>query len=364
MKTQKLKRVKIIGAGSIGNHLAHAARRLGCDVVVCDLSRAALDRMRDQIYPARYGAWDEGIQLFEADTAPRGGFDLICVGTPPPSHISLALQALKEAPLALQIEKPLCPPDLNQASQLASAIKSGSTKVFVGYDHVVGKAASKVEELLRSGLVGQVQTLDVEFREHWGGIFKAHPWLDGPADSYLGFFEMGGGASGEHSHALNLWQHFAHITGNGRVAEVSATLKYVREGKAFYDSLCLLNLCAESGLVGRVVQDVVTVPSRKVAFVQGTEGNIQWINNYTSKSDAVVINRKTAGEPELTEFPKTRPEDFIEEIKHMNEVLAHGTASPIAFERGLETMKVLKAAHQSQQSQQRVHIDWSEQMVP
>ncbi len=30
----------------------------------------------------------------------------------------------------------------------------------------------------------------------------AHPWLAGPQDSYLGFWRRGGGASGEHSHAI------------------------------------------------------------------------------------------------------------------------------------------------------------------
>ena len=67
-----------------------------------------------------------------------------------------------------------------------------------------------------------VETIDVEFREHWGGIFAAHPWLEGPQDSYLGFWDRGGGASGEHSHAINLWQFFASQLGKGRIIEVSA----------------------------------------------------------------------------------------------------------------------------------------------
>ena len=37
-----------------------------------------------------------------------------------------------------------------------------------------------------------------------GGYFKAHPWLSGPNDSYLGFKNRGGGALMEHSHGLHL----------------------------------------------------------------------------------------------------------------------------------------------------------------
>src|SRR5215468_8062321 len=104
--------VKILGAGSIGNHLAYAARRLGWTVTVCDVSAAALERMKTSIYPGRYGAWDPSISLELVDRAPRGGFDLICIGTPPDVHVPVALQALEEAPRAILIEKPLCAPGL------------------------------------------------------------------------------------------------------------------------------------------------------------------------------------------------------------------------------------------------------------
>ena len=76
-------KVKVHGAGSIGNHLSHAARTLGWPVDLCDVDRNALERTRRQIYPGRYGQWDEAIGLFESSKAPEGGYDLICVGTPP-----------------------------------------------------------------------------------------------------------------------------------------------------------------------------------------------------------------------------------------------------------------------------------------
>ena len=33
------RKVKVIGAGSIGNHLSNAARAVGWDVVLCDVAR-------------------------------------------------------------------------------------------------------------------------------------------------------------------------------------------------------------------------------------------------------------------------------------------------------------------------------------
>ena len=227
-----MKNVKILGAGSIGNHLANAARHLDCSVDLCDIDPAALDRTRTDIYPQRYGEWDEAIRLFIMDDAPTGGYDLICIGTPPDTHISLALDALDEKPRVLLVEKPLCGPDLAGAQELADRAEAEEVVVFAGYDHVVGAAVGAVADWAANGRSSDCAiTIDVEFREHWGGIFAAHPWLDGPQDSYLGFWQRGGGTCSEHSHAINLWQHFAHLVGAGRVAEVSAMIDYVEDGR-------------------------------------------------------------------------------------------------------------------------------------
>ena len=47
--------------------------------------------------------------------------------------------------------------------------------MFVGYDHVLGKATKAVEDWLAKEVIGDVQSIDVEFREFWGGIFCRTP---------------------------------------------------------------------------------------------------------------------------------------------------------------------------------------------
>ena len=351
-------RVKIYGAGSVGNHLAHAARHLGWDVVVADTDPTALDRMEHQIYPRRYGHWDRSIRLYTNDKAPTGEFDLICIGTPPEHHIPLALHSLREGAKAVLIEKPLCTPSLEGAHELFVSTEESATKFFVGYDHVLSRATTQAEALISAGSIGEVRTIDVEFREHWEGIFKAHPWINGPEQTYLGYVERGGGASGEHSHAINLWQHFAHVSGAGRVVEVTATLNYVKQGKAVYDDICLMNLRTEKGLVGRVVQDVVTRPNRKRARVQGSEGAVEWVNNYNSDNDA-VLRLMPGRDDEVHLIPKKRPDDFIEEMKHLQAQMDRpGEPSAISLERGLDTMLVVAAAHGAERSRFRVQIDY------
>jgi len=345
-------KVKILGAGSIGNHLTHASRRLGWDVVLCDRDPAALERTRHEIYPARYGAFDEAITLCEADQAPRGGFDLIFVGTPPASHVPLALEALEERPRAILVEKPLCTPDLEGAEKLRELSRSLGVEVFVGYNHSVGRAARAARA--RLGDLGRIETLDVEFREHWGGIFAAHPWLSGPEASYLGHWRQGGGASGEHSHAIHLWLDLAHAVGAGRVRAVTASLDYVASEAAEYDRLCLLNLTTEGGLCGRVVQDVVTSPPRKWARVQGDQGFVEIGIGGTDEVRSGGAGRETACE----RFEKTRPDDFIAELEHVRHVLNEDEPNgSLSLDRGLEAMLVVAAAHRSAREGRRIVID-------
>lgn len=356
---KKIKKVKIYGAGSIGNHLAHASRRMGWEVTVVDVDGAALERMKGSIYPSRYGEWDEGIALHQAESDPKGGFDLIGIGTPPPAHLPLASAALDEEPAAILIEKPMCNPDLAGADDFYAKARGSASRVFVGYDHVVGQSATKAVGLVKAGEIGEVLSFDVEFREFWGGIFAAHPWLDGPHDSYLGYWQRGGGACGEHSHAISLWLYLAQAFGFGHVAEVQGMLKYVDDGRVNYDELCSLNLRTESGMCGRVVQDVITQPSKKVAFIQGTKGNLSLFINYDKQGDAIRIAR--VGEDEVWHcVHKTRPDDFIAELSHLDQVVSQEGASPISMEHGLETMLVVAAAHRSQAHGRTVRIAGSD----
>jgi predicted dehydrogenase len=353
-------KVKILGAGSIGNHLAHGCSLKGWNVTICDLDPAALERTRNDIYPSRYGAWDDNIRLTAPEMVEAEDFDLVIVGTPPDTHMAIATKVLEtRPPRALLIEKPVCTPGLENARELVALQEKTGCFVAVGYNHTLTPHSQRAAELLAGGLVGQPLTISAGFREFWGGIFKAHPWLSGPHDSYLGFATRGGGAGGEHSHATNLWQHFANLTGMGKIIEVSAMLDMVDDGSVNYDRLFQVNVKTEAGLVGSIIQDVVTEPPEKMLRIQGTTGFIEWQVNADSTHDAI----RYAGEDHKVVkelFAKTRPDDFLGEIEHLGEILAGGSTekSPIGLAEGLDTMLVVAAAHISSQRQRSVRINY------
>ncbi len=341
-------KVKVIGAGSIGNHLTQAARRMGWQVVVVDRDPVALERMKIDIYPKRYGAWDESIQLFTTEQEPKDGFDIICLGTPPDVRMKLALAALSERPKILQLEKPLCTPSLAGLEDFLAAYKiQTDTIAVIGYDHAVSRSIFEVLSLIQQGIIGSIQTLDVEFREHWQGIFSAHPWLKGPEDTYLGYWQRGGGAGGEHSHALHLWQLLARHSGFGAWVKVGSAMEKRQLNGAEHDILTAFNFITESGKVGRVVQDVITYPTRKWARLQGENGFIEWIANGSPEGD--VVRYKIAGQEVVEKvFAKKRPDDFYQEMLHIQDILDKkviANDSPISFESGLAVMKILQAVY-------------------
>lgn len=358
--------VKIFGAGSIGNHLAYAARRAGWEVCVVDPDPQALARMRDSVYPSRYGSWDETIRLCAPQEASRGGFDVIFLGTPPDVRLGLVMDALKEEPRLLQLEKPLGPPLLEAIPEFVRAIQRSQTIVCVGYEHVVSESIAVTEQILCSGQLGRPETLDAEFRVHWGDIFLAHPWLSGPKDSYLGQWRRGGGASGEHSHAINLWQHISHLIGQGRVTEVSAALQYVRDRDVDYDALCFINLTTETGFTGRVVQDVVTKPHRQVVRYQGSDGFLEWYVRWNADGD-MVRSQKESEDVRDQLIRKKRSDDFYREILHFQDLLG-GTKrpeeSPMSIWRGLDTLLVITACHLSTREKTTVRIDYTHEYGP
>ncbi|OGM93699.1 hypothetical protein A2935_01605 [Candidatus Wolfebacteria bacterium RIFCSPLOWO2_01_FULL_47_17b] len=341
-------KVKVFGAGSIGNHMAQASRRMGWSVSVVDTDPRALERMKTDIYPKRYGAWDPAIEVYQAGKDPKGGFDIIVVGTPPDTHMSIAAAAIEEKPRLLHIEKPLCPPTLSGVDDFVQLTKEyPEVLVTVGYDHAVSEGIEAVVGMVQKEMFGKIITVDVEFREHWRGIFAAHPWLAGPWETYLGYWKRGGGASGENSHALHLWQHFAEILGWGKISESKSMLSMREEKGAEHDIIAAFLLRTEKGGVGRVIQDVITYPVRKWAKLQGEKGFIEWHCGGAPEGD--LIRYQIDGEVLIEKiFPKKRPDDFYREVQHYDKLLRGEIKpedSPLSFERGLAIMRILQSAH-------------------
>jgi predicted dehydrogenase len=349
--------VKIYGAGSIGNHYAYAFRKKSWAVKVFDTDHKALIRMKNLIYPSRYGKWDSKINLMNKDD--NEYYDLIVIGTPPDTHLKIANKILKHyPPKVLHIEKPFCTPDFKNLNSFLKNLKKTKTKVISGYNHTLSKNTIFAEKLLKKGLIGKVSTITSYNREYWKTIFDAHPWINGPSDSYLGFTKRGGGSLSEHSHAINIYQHFANFLKLGKINKVNANLNFVKKNKVNHDNLSILNVETEKGILGNIIQDVITWPSQKFLRIEGSKGFLEWHTNYSNNCDAVKIGtRKTE---KIYKFKKKRPDDFKGQVEVINKLLQGEKLKSlsISLEETLATMLVISAALKSNKYKRQIKINY------
>jgi len=346
--------VKVIGAGSIGNHLAHGCRSRGWDVTIVDLDTEALNRTKDTIYPSRYGAWDSGITLaMPADVAGQI-FDIVIVGTPPSTHLAVATAELTDTPpKLLLIEKPLAQPDAKAIATFIRLAAAVPTRVLVGYNQRYKPNTSKFVEVASDSALGAITGLRSRMLESWDGILKAHFWMNSETDSYLAFTEQGGGALLEHSHALNLMLYFAGELGQGHAVEVDATIDWVDHDLGRYDRDAKLRIRLESGLSAEVQQNLYTWPAQKEAIATFENGQIRW--SMGDDSDSVLRLTPDGAPMSRWDFPKTRPDDFAGEIEHLGDLLADpAMASSLDLSHGLHVMEVALAAFESSAIQQPV----------
>jgi len=350
-------KIKIIGAGSIGNHMANAARSLSFDTTVTDISKDALNRMERTIYPNRYLKWDNNIKLMNYNEVDHNNYDLVIIGTPPDTHYKIFANIIKQKPKAILIEKPICSPIEKEIRYFEKILKNKNIKIFSGYNHTVGEAAKKVRDLLKKKNTGKILTIDVDWREHWQGIFNAHPWLKGPSDSYLGYWKRGGGALSEHSHAINIWQFFLKSQTNSNIKFVNANINYIGKSKSIYDNISMLNVRSSNNVLGRIVQDVVTLPIVKNAKIVTNKAFIEWHCEKIKGYDEVKISYHDNTEKKFI-FKKTRADDFIAELKHIKDIMSSKSlkASPISIKEAIQTMKVICAAHKSNKTKKNIEI--------
>ena len=349
-------KVFIFGAGSIGNHLSFGCRTKDWEVTIFDVDVAALERTRSEIFPARYGKWDPAICLTNSPQIDRD-VDLVIIGTPPDIHLDNTIDTLKMCqPKVLLIEKPIVAPSKENIDLLRQVINHSGSIILAGYNHNLCSSTLRAEELLANDYLGKPLSLHVRWLEHWGGIFEAHPWLKGPQDSYLGTWSRGGGACAEHSHAISLWHHFSKVLGYGEIAQVNATMDMQTSELLNYDQTTMIGIESKNGLVGSVMQDVVTWPAEKMMRIQGTGGFLEWYANYDASHDALVYG--SHGEDVRTEkFEKTRRDDFVGEIDHIEKLLQSDVNnSPLSIGRAINVMEVIVGAHESHQKGEVINL--------
>lgn len=311
-------KVCIFGAGSVGVHYARAWSKRRAQVTVFDISPAALERFSAEIWPQRYNqTMPDSVELRLLDDLERQNerFDIVVVGTPPSSHSELAeLSITSELADYVCIQKPITIPSLvgiESFLRIEELARNSGITLLSGYNHRYSEAfRATLDELAdRESYSQEPMSIDVDWRESWDGILKAHHWLTSPSDSYLGFTHQGGGALFEHSHgldlALYLWRELRAVSPE----EFEVEVDWSEDGN--YDRYSSFSMKSNE-LRMTVRQNVTSFPPSKSAEISGEN----WSLKVDFGSDADSVTRRfDSQEKHVVTYSKNREADFDAEVR-------------------------------------------------
>ena len=279
-------KIKIIGAGSAGNHIAFAFKKFNAKITMVDTNLASLKRSKNQIYIPRYKKWDKNINLVSKDSV-KNKYDCIIISSPPDTHVKILENNIKQSNVFL-IEKPICEPNKKNVEKLKKITLSNKSKIFLcGYNHRLFPSTQKFKQILNKK---NFNYLSVNFKENTSGFLKAHSWYKDLSESYLSKQNKGGGSLCEHSHALNLAQYFNDEFKNTKL--MYKFIKYKKNKKNNYDSSSSVFFRSKNKVI-EVNQNFETTPTEKNIIADGEKFYLKLVYNYEKNNDYLLfINKK------------------------------------------------------------------------
>ena len=114
-----------------------------------------------------------------------------------------------------------------------------------------------------------------------------------------------------------------------------------------YDESMRIFITTDKSFHATICQDVTTSPATKSIRIKGSDGYMEWHVNFDSQNDSVIY-KKNNEDLKIKLFPKTRPDDFLPEVNHINQLInSPEMNSPIDLEIGIKSMKIVEAAFES-----------------
>jgi len=273
---------------------------------------------KDLFVQRAYGSYEE-MAAAEQKLGKDERLDFVAIVTPNHQHFGPAKLFL-ESGFNVVLDKPLAF-DLDQAVQLRDVVKR-SKRVFVLTHNYVGNVMVKqARELVRSGALGDVRKVVVEYTQGWlsqpleRSGQKQATWRTDPAKS---------GASGCLGDIGTHAEHLARYVTGLRIRELCAELTTFVEGRSLEDDGNLL-LRYENGAKGvlHASQIAVGEENRLVLRVYGTKAGVEWQQEHPNELVVLYPDKpreiwrrgngyNAKAVQALTRVPSGHPEGYLE----------------------------------------------------
>jgi predicted dehydrogenase len=315
-------RILIAGLGSIGSrHLRNLVKIGEHDVVL----------LRRGGQPHADAPWAP--VFTDLTSALRTEPDAVLVCTPTANHMDVALAAAS-AGCDLFVEKPLSH-NWDSVESLLSVARQKSIVGMVGFDLRFESGLAKVHQLVTSGIIGHVTSLQAQVGQY---LPDWHPW----EDYRLGASAraaMGGGV------VLDLIHELDYATWiMGEAAEVVAMTGHVSTLDLETEDTASMSLRFRSGAIGTVHLDYVQRTISRTCRIVGEMGTVLW--------DAVdkTVRWYTVDVGKWHEY-RYRDDDrdarFIAELKHFLTCAQDRSEPVVSLEDGSRVLRLALAAKES-----------------
>ena len=331
MKQIVLKKILIIGLGSIGRRHLHIVKGLRPDLEIIVLRLKNSHTVSEEVLANKV--------IFSLDDAIAEAPGAAVISTPANTHADIA-KALLEKGIPVLVEKPVTN-NLQEALELKQINDRTAGKIFVGYCLRYDPNAIKFMSLLSENAIGEILNINIECGSY---LPEWRPESD-YRKSVSSRQELGGGVLLELSHELDYARWFF-----GEIKSVYSQYSNSNTLEIDVEDQADLLLTTETNKVINLHLDFNTHAARRHCIVRGSEGDLIW--------DAIQkkVTLKSLGNGQ--EYAEDYDRDFLyqQQMKDFIESIEQNGDPKISIEDGLQVLKMIDAARRSNDSGRMIPI--------
>jgi predicted dehydrogenase len=333
-----LKRVLIVGLGSIGKRHARLAREVapGMEIIA----------LRHREYPGRL---PEGIDrsVSNLDDALKLNPQAAVIATPASQHLDAALQ-LANAGVHMLVEKPIAS-STRGVSDLIDVCRARGIALLTGYNLRFCPSLLRFRELLQEKRIGSVLSVRAEvgqFLPSWRPGADYHETVSAKAS-------LGGGVLLELSHEIDYLRWvFGEVEWVMAIQSKQSSLEIDVEDTAHL----ILGLAPEPRgvpVVAALDMDCIRHDTTRMCTAIGEKGSLRW-NAVTGSVD--IFEKGGSAWQTLFVHEGGRDDSYLAEWRHFLACAVDGVPPVVSGRDGLAALQVIEAARRSSETRSRVDI--------
>lgn len=330
-----VKRVLIVGTGSMGRRHLHLARQFLPESEIKILSRRKGNEI-SALADGEYTSIDEALKFSP---------DLAVIASPATTHLDSAIP-FANLGAHLLIEKPIAA-STNRVKELIEAVRKNNKIMLVGYNLRFSPSLKQFRTLIQSGLIGKIYFIRAEVGQY---LPSWRPDID-YRNSVSAKKELGGGVLLELSHEFDYLRWIF-----GDIVSVYASISQQSSLEIDVEDTAEMILNFESRhnsppIVCSLHLDFVRSDSVRICTVTGEKGTLRWnaLEGRVDHFKSETLEWKTIIKDKLE-----RDATYEALWRHFLGCIATGHAPLVDGEEGLATLKIVEMARQSSLTGTRV----------